>query len=529
MRSFVQGSNAPLRPLDTRTGWLVILFWFVCTFLGAVWFAVDNNGIYFFFGALACLVLSAPLGGTKPYDLLSPWSLLLIGAYVGYGIRGLFISLGINGTRTIDALFLLGQQPAYFIWPSSLFILGALFLTLGFSLGRTRRNPSYRPLVASETMSGPRVQIAVLLCAIIGFIAFYQFAQSTGGFSLARFSAKRTLINSGHGLSASYESHGGLRFINVFSSIAFWLQLAWYAHKGHRMTLWTLRGLWLLVLLVNAALLPTFASTRSDVVFIIVTGLFILLSIKGTRISWRTLAAVAVGTLAVLTVLTTARMQDQGNASARVGGQTLVDALVLSRTVADIPTSSHIIRAVPERLPYSDGGTIAQWVLAPVPRSVWPGKPIISQGPEIAIAIYGDDKTGIPPGVFAESYWNFGVGGMIVLPLLAGYFMSRFNEGLTFWARTSPSAAVLMCAVSLRVGIDLTTNGIGYALFQVISGIVLLLPVLLFCASRTSEATKRTGPAQTSPGERLPAGVSSPRVPGRGQPSHITGAEPVKL
>ena len=470
----------------------VIAVWFIAMLGGLAWFAFDDQGVFLFAGATACFILSLPLATRRPYDLLSPWSLVLMGAYLGYGIRGLFISMGINGTRTLEELYYLGQPPAYFVWPSTLFVAGIATFTVGYLLGSHYRHTGDRPPIGGLTMSPGRVYIAVLVCALLGFIAFWLFAQSTGGISLGRLSAKRTLINSGAGLSASYESHGGLRFANYLSSVALWIQLAWFAHRGVRMAPWRPGGIWLGVLFINASLLPMFASTRSDVVMMIVTSLAILMCIKGRALKVTTLLAGGLVAVAIVSFLTTARMNDQGNANAQLGTKTLVDAFVLTRTFADIPTSAHIIRAVPEALPYSNGETIAQWIIAPIPRSLWPEKPIISSGPEIAIAIYGNDKTGVPPGLFAESYWNFGWGGLLILPMMSGGAIAMFFRLFAPWARSSPGAAVALAALALRPGIDLTTNGIGYAAFQMISGLFLLLPVLWFCGSNRDPEAKLT-------------------------------------
>ncbi|WP_154402055.1 hypothetical protein [Ornithinimicrobium cavernae] len=446
-----------------------------------------DAAIYGLAGWVGCLLVSLPLVSKRGYPILSPWTLVAISFYLSYGIRGTLMTLGVDGTRSLQSLYFLGNGEDYFAHPFMLILLSVGLFTFGYLLG-DRIKPSKIPTILTGTFTPGRVTLTVIACAGIGFLSFVAFAEATGGVSLAQLSAKRTLVG-GLDPSASYASHGEYRFLNSLSSVALWLQLAHYAQARRRVALFNARGIWILVLLLNACLLPIIASTRADIAFIVLTGVAVCWCLGRESIHWSTAVgwvAIALGIIAAMTTLRGAQRTDISGADVSFGA--FVDAFILTRTFGDMPSTAHIISAAPERLPYENGSTIAAWLLAPVPRALWPEKPVISAGPEIAAVIYGNDRTGVPPGMFGESYWNFGMAGLLAIPLLCGLAMALAYNGIAQRATSNPGAAIVISAVVLRVGVDLTSNGVGYAAYQVVSMLVLLLPVLWFTQVRHDPA-----------------------------------------
>ena len=468
--------NEPIFGASHAVGLLMVTGWSCAFVLGVVWNLLDERGFWFMSGSAACLIITLPMVLIRRFDLVSPWTLILVAGYIGFGLRGLFISLNIKGIRSIDQLFLLGHGPGYFTWSTLIVLLGLALLTLGYVVAGERHSDR-RPMFCKPDLDAGRVAVVVLVCALIGFVAFVLYARATGGFSLSQLSAKRTVIN-GVNLEASYQSHGGLRVLNTFAAFAFWLQLASDCYRRRRHGLLTARGLWLAVLLVNAALLPVYASTRADVVYLVIGAVIIEYCLNRRGINGRVLLGSVLIAVIAAAAMSSLRSVSDGSNAVQVNRDTLVDTFVLTRTFADIPTSGNIIKAVPYRLPYADGSTITAWLVAPVPRSVWPQKPLISSGPILGSVIYGNKHSGVPPGLIAESYWNFGLGGVLILPFVCGFVMRRLNGIWAPWATTSPSAAIVMAVVAVRPGIDIMTNSVGFGPFQVIQSLVLLAPVL---------------------------------------------------
>ena len=73
-----------------------------------------------------------------------------------------------------------------------------------------------------------------------------------------------------------------------------------------------------------------------------------------------------------------------------------------------IDKTSFIISEVSQRDLYLYGASLVTFIVAPIPRLIWPEKPNVSIGPWVAKEIYNRHrKSGVPPGFIAELFLNF--------------------------------------------------------------------------------------------------------------------------
>ena len=93
-----------------------------------------------------------------------------------------------------------------------------------------------------------------------------------------------------------------------------------------------------------------------------------------------------------------------------------------SGNFVDLARTTAISDRVPDDVPYQDGATYAALLTAPVPSSVWPGKPKVSLGPWVKSEIFGQRTVagGWPPGILGEAAINFGIPGMLAMSFLFG-------------------------------------------------------------------------------------------------------------
>lgn len=456
--------------------------------VGILWSAASPSGYYVLLGGTACVIVSLPMMLQRPYDIISPWSLVALAVYIGSGIRPIFIALGRDGSRTLDDLFLLGHQPEFFLEPGGLYLLGLGLLTVGYLLAGRRHQ---RSPIGHRYAFNNYVTLVILVAAFVGFAGFALYAASSGGLSLSRISAKRSTIE-GLDVGAQYSSNGQYRLINSLSAIAFWAQLAHYSARGLRHGPFTPRGIFLVALFVNATLLPLYASTRADIVYLVIVALSIKLFLSSQKTARRLILSGLVFVLMVTPVLTALRTQSAGTSSGNESRtDLLLDTFIYSRTFTDIPTSALIIDAVPERLAAANGSTITAWLAAPVPRRFWPEKPLISAGPTIGVTVFGNVRSGVPPGLVAEAYWNFGMVGLLLLPLLFGMLLRAAHTWAVPIGRRSPATALIFSACVLRLGIDATTNSLGFALFSAVQTLTLLVAFLLVAGSFSGHAKNR--------------------------------------
>lgn len=486
--------------------WSLFVASFLVLIIGLVWTMVAPSGIYVAFSATASLIVTLPAVMLNDYDLISPWSLIILSIYIAT-VKSFFIAVGRNGSRTIDELFLLGHQPDYFIRPGALYVVAIALMTLGYMAARHRPPAKTIMTKVARLRFGPNFEIVITIFAIVGFAAFVIYALNTDGLRPSQLSAKRTTI-SGIDLETGYQSFGQFRVLNYFSSIAFWAALAKYAHARVRHHPLTLRGVFLSLLFVNACLLPLYTSARRDIFYLVIVGVVIELCLTTAKSVRRVIVVAITFVLVVAPILTTLRSQ-QAEDSARQGGfEALLETFIYNRTFTDMNTSALIINSVPDDLPYANGATIASYLVAPVPRSLWPGKPVISPGTEVGLVIFDNDRSGVPPGLIAESYWNFGVVGLLLIPLLFGWVLRFSHDRTAPYVRESPAVTLVYAVCVFRLGIDAITNSIGFTIFSFLEFFVLLFVVLL-ATCRTPN--KMTGEAQ---GRRLTArpGKATSRV-----------------
>lgn len=444
------------------------------TIWAMLWWLVDDNAAFMALGWAAAFVVGLPFLH-RASSLHSPWSLVVASVYVGCAIRGTFIALQIEGPgRSLDTLFLLGEAPDYFIGPSILHLAGIVTLTIGYAAITSRSEVRVKVKGrAPRRPLGRGTPLVVVALAAVGFVAFVLYARATGGFDFAALSAKRTTIN-GLNLSDDYASHGELRFLNGFAAAAFWLAVTYSGVMRRQGQGRGLTGVLLVVLGLNAILLPFYASSRSDAAFILLVAGAIHFALGG-RFSRRAVVSGIAAIVALLSVMTTLRSSDGpgGTMNAASAG---LESFVYNRNFGDMQNTSHIVRNVPDVVPFQDGSTMVGYLVAPVPRSIWPDKPIVNAGPLLGVYIYGTVRSGVPPGVFGDLYLNFGSGAVIAGSAVIGLMLG----GIDRWRRrlrlNQPVALMVYCAVGFRFGLFAMNKGIAFAVFK---GAMELVPVLI--------------------------------------------------
>jgi oligosaccharide repeat unit polymerase len=92
-------------------------------------------------------------------------------------------------------------------------------------------------------------------------------------------------------------------------------------------------------------------------------------------------------------------------------------------------TAHHHIAASTIRLADDEGYWMGEGlfniIYAPIPRSIWPNKPIIAESGAVGIALKKSSEVngvGLPPGNFAYSYLQYGMLGVVILSFLSGLF-----------------------------------------------------------------------------------------------------------
>jgi hypothetical protein len=95
-------------------------------------------------------------------------------------------------------------------------------------------------------------------------------------------------------------------------------------------------------------------------------------------------------------------------------------------------------------LPLQWGLTYFTQLVNPIPRAIWPGKPVADAGLILARAYGAVDKNGEPtmtnsPGFLGEAWLNFGFFGVLVIPAIAGILVRAWDGLFVYAARSLPA------------------------------------------------------------------------------------------
>jgi hypothetical protein len=147
------------------------------------------------------------------------------------------------------------------------------------------------------------------------------------------------------------------------------------------------------------------------------------------RASRKLLIFTAVGSVVAL-VFTVAGML-RNNEMQHLEPELLVEAgagaLMKGGDVNMLDGFTMLMQVYPEFLPYGLGREHLEILMRPIPRSVWPGKPVGSWTQKLAVAsgtdLYG---TGISPSLYGSFYGEGGVLGVILLSALYGWLFALY-------------------------------------------------------------------------------------------------------
>lgn len=123
----------------------------------------------------------------------------------------------------------------------------------------------------------------------------------------------------------------------------------------------------------------------------------------------------------------------------------MLDGLVLLRQV------------YPERLSYTYGGGLLEILERPIPRALWPGKPVGGYMNKLGLITVDSGGTlGISPGLVGSFYEEGGVVAVIILSSLFGYGLGRL---ISYSTRVTPFAGALIRAICCASLIPLLRGG----------------------------------------------------------------------
>jgi len=382
-----------------------------------------------------------------------------------------------NTSSHIQKRLLLGNDTTI-LFGGLVVMLGAL---AAFCIGYLIRTPDMRlsRLFMAESYrwhNGKLIAVSLLL-TLFGLLFFALFIQSIGFRAGDQLSAKR-FVQEGTGsgnrmFDVSYYYYR----LAAFVKFAFYLTFVDMLARGRKWM--SLQGALMVLSGLLSAMIPLFLNNRAGFALLILDAIVILYFLRPKLV----VPAVLLGGLVIFAgffVLLAARKGEEHTLTV----ESIVEETLGGRDLMDITKTAHIVRAVPESLEYRYGETLWGWIAAPIPRSVWPGKPMWSErGTYLMHAIYGDmlGYGGVPPGLVAELYWNLGWYGVIIGMFVIGVVIRLLFNGFIKY-RDRPSAVLIYAIILNRFVLFSFGNDLGTGIVKTALDVLPLMILILFIA-----------------------------------------------
>ena len=401
---------------------------------------------------------------------------MILNVAIGFTAKVYYIALG---PRIHVQRYVLLSQPSSILVPGAFLLLLAIAcLSIGYiSASRSVRLGIFKIFDDLRWSRGLFLAL-ILVLSTVSLVSTAQFlrifpVESTE--SLTEISSKRfQKIDS----FSPIVTFGYLRWGASLSQTALYLSVVAFARSGRR---WLSRygaGVALLALLTS--LFPIYSNSRNNLLTPLLVSLVIWRVLRGrlgrlVPISALLIVVVAIPTLVI--IREGASSWDDVRADSGIGR--VVAETVGGRHFMDVSKTSHIVNAVPERLSYLNGGSLLRWIQAPIPRSMWNDKPPISVGSEVGQVVFGLPHTsGVPPGLVAELYMNFGVIGVLIGMFLFGVLLKVLFLSFLPVLGGRPGA-LLYAVVVVRLAFHLPQNEVSLELVRLLTQLGPLLVALL--------------------------------------------------
>jgi len=328
--------------------------------------------------------------------------------------------------------------------------LAALSFYFGYyRLPGSRKQRGFVPASSPQGASihSARLKFIVVLFTVVGLGLFYAGVQVVGGFEVLSTS-----------LGDRLRTFAGLNYL--FSAINLLLSAAivWWGcelRQGRR-------GNWRFWSYAAAALALNALQGNKSTIFIFVLAMTMMYHVLYRPIRARTILLGAAGLFAVLMVygLIAREYLAVGNFVTidpeKLTSEDLSQAVdrELGGNFLQLQTLTVLVDRMPEELPYQHGLTLISLLTMPVPRWLWPDKPLTAPG-VFTMAFWPerwlDEGSTMPPGLVGELYMNFAWAGVAAGMYLFGRAYAHAEKRIREKPGNVPRATLYALLIALML------------------------------------------------------------------------------
>jgi oligosaccharide repeat unit polymerase len=443
-------------------------------------------------GALCIVFLTYTIGRGVTLGTAGGW--VVLACIHGLLIKPLFVYYNIPNADLLDNLLFQGvSRDEYWRWGMvSLVAYGLFFFSMVFAGRYTHLN---RPLDSDDlAMRYHNWRLLIFLCIpLVGVAGFFlQFPELLESMSKNQIATTDL---------AEYHGGGQWRSLIDFSYIVSLCALVNAGANQNKRSSLALFFISALVWLPFCYL----SDQRGLILFSAVTYL-VAYNRYIRRLSVGSVFAGMSGVVTLVLLKTITRLQLGGAELQETVAQTLGN--LVGQNFIEHSKMIAIIKSVPDHLSFQFGFTYLNSILVLIPRSLFPDKPFVNLDTTVGQVVYGCPVFGacaVPPGLLGESYLNFGVAGLFVLPILMGILVGKLD--LRFKVTRPRSMFQIFYLVSgLYLGMAILGSGISSSITQLVTQSISVAIVCIACRrySRPIAVTPRSEHVIESGAHRSP-------------------------
>lgn len=405
---------------------VILLFFTVIGSLYVVIIGQANYLVAFLTVPLVNLLLLPITKRGEKFDPTHPVMLILVSLMIGTVLRSFFIVSPLEADTKF--LMLLGHPPTVLLTGIFAIYLGFICFLIGYSFPvKPLPDWSKKKIFHNEISYKKLIPVALVFTIISLAVASIFFKKMGVDFSDVNSVSQKRHYQVEEG---SYSALGYYRlFMDIIEPIFYMFVMYFIQTKK---SIWSFLGIFTMFLGVLNMAYPFIESSRSQALYVLINAGLIIFFLKG-GIPWKQLfVVIAIGSLALVIMTALRETHSKTRAETAVSANPLV-IMVTSLNFLGVDKTSHIINGIPDKMPYQFGESLVLWLVAPVPRTMWPSKPDITYGRVIGEKIYAKRDAdspggGVPPGYIAELYLNFGYLGIVIGMFLFGVCCKLFYD-----------------------------------------------------------------------------------------------------
>ena len=458
----------------------------------AVYVAVTDSfpkALLVFVGVCALATATLPLILRKGLDLFEPINFVILAVLIGVTLKCVYV-VGSDNTW-VTSYVLVNHDPEFLLKAGAIIVYALTFLSIGYALRIPGLRLNWLPLFKHDGWKFSRIVIIGVFSIVLAGASFFMFVSSMSIKieTLGDISSKHFYFVEG-ATSHQYSALGYYRWGTVLIEIFYYIYLTWFLSSHQRKL--SIAGVGAIVLGLMAIIFPILNSSRSGVVVVLLVSMIIFYYLKGD-FKLKQAGSLAVIIVLFLMVMTGLRQgaENVDEIGEFVRISPIIDNTIGSRHFLDIAKTAHIIDSVHKNLELEYGKTFLTWIVSPIPRVLWPSKPTLGSGPLIGSSVFNLQRAGVPPGIIAELYMNFGIlgigPGMFMVGILLRIIYMTFRPVLS-----QKNGIIFYAVLIIPWSYGLLSNDFSKAIVQTFKyGLPLLILLSFVSPSKDNPRPKR--------------------------------------